>query len=67
MHLVGFIIRIYDDARSSECQIHCELYQVCHFCVTELSFKDSIKIGIKLTARSFSFFMAIRNVFVFVD
>ena len=22
MHLVGFIIRIYHDARSSECQIH---------------------------------------------
>ena len=25
MHLVGFIIRIYHDARSSECQIRCSV------------------------------------------
>ena len=27
MHLVGFIIRIYHDARSSECQIRCRVLQ----------------------------------------
>ena len=26
MHLVGFIIRIYYDARSSECQIHPDIF-----------------------------------------
>jgi hypothetical protein len=27
VHLIGFIIRIYHDARSSECQIIAELFQ----------------------------------------
>jgi hypothetical protein len=31
VHLVGFIIRIYHDARSSECQIN--LYDVANYCL----------------------------------
>ena len=27
MHLVGFVIRVYHDARSSECQLHNRLYE----------------------------------------
>ena len=50
MHLVGFIIRIYQDARSSECQVHeyilsgqgllrssqnSEVHHVIYLCVCE--------------------------------
>jgi len=33
VYLVGFIIRIYHDARSSECQMMCGLQQLegCHW------------------------------------
>jgi len=38
VHLVGFIIRIYQDARSSECQIRLPLYNFTHLYKERKSF-----------------------------
>jgi hypothetical protein len=43
-------------------KIQCELYQICHFYVSDWSFTDRIKIKIKLTARTSIFFTSAEGV-----
>ena len=44
MHLVGFIIRVYHDARSPERQIHIESYSLL-FCSEMMWFKPGIVVS----------------------
>jgi len=46
--------------------IYCDEYKICHFCVTHLPFKLSIKITIILITINFPLYITIYNVVLYV-
>ena len=47
--------------------VYCKLQQICHFCVTNLSFKHEVKIKILVVVSNFPLLITFINACVFVE
>jgi len=47
VHLIGFIIRIYNDARSSECQIHLKLFVISAYLLLHIQYFEKSQTAIQ--------------------